>query len=96
VKRRKAVAEQEVAALTAKLQKPGISDSLKASTTKKLVSARETVGNLDDMLADKAKRQAYYDEWKTYQISDHLPLFVELNVDFSRRYLQSFITAPVV
>jgi hypothetical protein len=96
VKRRRADAEQEVAALTAKLQKPGISDSLKASTTKKLVSARETVGNLDDMLADKAKRQAYYDEWKTYQISDHLPLFVELNVDFSRRYLQSFITAPVV
>lgn len=28
-----------------------------------------------------------YKEWKTYQMSDHLPMWVEFNVDFSERYL---------
>jgi predicted extracellular nuclease len=28
-----------------------------------------------------------YKEWKTYQMSDHLPMWVEFNVDFSEKYL---------
>jgi endonuclease/exonuclease/phosphatase family metal-dependent hydrolase len=28
-----------------------------------------------------------YKEWKTYQMSDHLPMWVEFNVDFSMKYL---------
>jgi len=28
-----------------------------------------------------------FKEWKTYQMSDHLPLWVEFNVDFSEKYL---------
>ncbi len=36
-----------------------------------------------------ALRKAYYaQDWRTWQMSDHLPLFVELRIDFTERYLQ--------
>lgn len=36
-----------------------------------------------------AKQQSsYYKTWRTHQMSDHLPLWVELKIDFSQRYLQ--------
>jgi endonuclease/exonuclease/phosphatase family metal-dependent hydrolase len=31
--------------------------------------------------------QTYYKQWRTYQMSDHLPLWVELKIDFSDAYL---------
>jgi endonuclease/exonuclease/phosphatase family metal-dependent hydrolase len=34
--------------------------------------------------ADKAK---YYNNWRTFQMSDHLPLWIELDMDFSEGYL---------
>jgi endonuclease/exonuclease/phosphatase family metal-dependent hydrolase len=30
----------------------------------------------------------YYRQWRTYQMSDHLPMWVELRVDFGERYLK--------
>ena len=30
----------------------------------------------------------YSKEWRTWQMSDHLPLFVELQIDFTERYLE--------
>lgn len=36
-----------------------------------------------------AKRSAYYNkEWRSWQMSDHLPLFVELRIDFTDKYLK--------
>ena len=32
--------------------------------------------------------RAYYDEWRTFQASDHLPLWVEIKIDFSDQYLE--------
>ena len=29
-----------------------------------------------------------YRDWRTYQMSDHLPMWIELRVDFSREYLE--------
>lgn len=29
-----------------------------------------------------------YKDWRTYQMSDHLPMWIELRVDFSREYLE--------
>jgi exonuclease III len=53
-----------------------------------LDKAREDVAEFKRLLADKAARKEYYtDTWRTYQISDHLPLWVELEVDFSAEYL---------
>jgi len=47
-----------------------------------------------DMLAkDKkgtgaAKHEKYYaDTWRTFQMSDHLPMWVQLKIDFSDQYL---------
>ena len=38
---------------------------------------------------DKARYFKTY--WRTHQMSDHLPLWVELKIDFSRSYLSQFI-----
>ena len=36
-----------------------------------------------------AKRKTYYSkEWRTWQMSDHLPLFIELRIDFTEKYLK--------
>jgi endonuclease/exonuclease/phosphatase family metal-dependent hydrolase len=36
-----------------------------------------------------AARKTYYaKEWRTWQMSDHLPLFVELRIDFTEKYLK--------
>jgi endonuclease/exonuclease/phosphatase family metal-dependent hydrolase len=36
-----------------------------------------------------AKRKTYYaKQWRTWQMSDHLPLFVELRIDFTDKYLK--------
>jgi exonuclease III len=37
-----------------------------------------------------AKQRAYYaDKWRTWQMSDHLPMWVQLKVDFTEDYLES-------
>jgi len=39
--------------------------------------------------ADDAKRKTYFaKKWRTWQMSDHLPLWVELNIDFTEKYLK--------
>lgn len=39
--------------------------------------------------ATPAKRQTYFArEWRTWQMSDHLPLFIELRIDFTDKYLK--------
>lgn len=41
------------------------------------------------VLLDDAGRKKYYtNEWRTWQMSDHLPLWVALKVDFSEQYLK--------
>jgi endonuclease/exonuclease/phosphatase family metal-dependent hydrolase len=36
-----------------------------------------------------AERRKYFaDDWRTWQMSDHLPLFVELRIDFTEKYLK--------
>jgi endonuclease/exonuclease/phosphatase family metal-dependent hydrolase len=40
--------------------------------------------------AEEAAQRAYYaDTWRTWQISDHLPMWVQLKVDFTEDYLTS-------
>jgi len=34
------------------------------------------------------KRKSYYRTWRTFQMSDHYPLWVELKIDFTRDYLE--------
>ena len=44
-----------------------------------------------DKLTSKSKSEEKYfsSKWRTFQISDHLPLWVELKVDFSDEYLKT-------
>ena len=38
----------------------------------------------------EAEQRAYYaDDWRTWQMSDHLPMWVQLKVDFTEAYLES-------
>jgi hypothetical protein len=48
----------------------------KAYQTTKLQTERDARG-----------RTRYYKDWRTYQMSDHLPMWIELGIDFGERYL---------
>jgi endonuclease/exonuclease/phosphatase family metal-dependent hydrolase len=40
-------------------------------------------GKTDDQI-----KNYYMKTWRTFQMSDHLPLWVELKIDFSKQYLE--------
>jgi len=44
--------------------------------------------------SDKQVQNYYLNKWRTFQLSDHLPLWVELQVDFSDQYLRELKTKP--
>jgi endonuclease/exonuclease/phosphatase family metal-dependent hydrolase len=47
---------------------------------------------LDAAGPEQSKKEKYYrDTWRTFQMSDHYPLWVELKIDFSDDYLKSII-----
>lgn len=39
-----------------------------------------------------ADPESYYRRWRTYQLSDHVPLWVQLRIDYSRTYLERKLT----
>jgi endonuclease/exonuclease/phosphatase family metal-dependent hydrolase len=39
----------------------------------------------------KGEEKKQYSEWRTYKMSDHLPIWVELGIDFSKNYLRNKI-----
>ncbi|HYP26313.1 MAG TPA: endonuclease/exonuclease/phosphatase family protein [Blastocatellia bacterium] len=36
---------------------------------------------------DEKGRTRYYNDWRTFQMSDHLPMWIELKINFGREYL---------
>ncbi len=57
-------------------------------TTAKAKKIEKDIADLNAMLADPAQLEEYYlEEWRTYQLSDHFPLWVELEIDFASAYL---------
>ncbi|MCI5142050.1 MAG: endonuclease, partial [Candidatus Electrothrix sp. ATG1] len=61
-----------------------------ASATSKTArkKAEKQIASLTDAGRSKAALEEYYEEWRTFQMSDHLPLWVEVEIDFSERYLE--------
>ena len=58
--------------------------------TGKLKRLAEKLAKTRQVRADRNLRETYYlNEWRTFQLSDHLPLWVELDVDFAEDYLDS-------
>jgi endonuclease/exonuclease/phosphatase family metal-dependent hydrolase len=41
-----------------------------------------------------AEKKRYYRDWRTFQISDHLPMWVELQIDYSDDYLERKLNPP--
>ena len=37
---------------------------------------------------EKSRAQYYENTWRTFQMSDHLPMWIELEIDFSKEYLE--------
>jgi len=57
-----------------------------AKADKKLASARKSVAALR-ALKKPAGLPKYFKKWRTFQLSDHMPLWVELEINFSTKYL---------
>jgi len=53
-------------------------------------AAAKATSNGKDKTGEDLK--GYYEEWRTYQFSDHLPLWVRLKVNDSGEYLQSLLS----
>lgn len=58
------------------------------SATDKIKKDQAFIAEWSETLEDDSKLKAYYTkEWRTFRASDHLPLWVELEIDFSDAYL---------
>jgi endonuclease/exonuclease/phosphatase family metal-dependent hydrolase len=62
----------------------------KASEKKKLEKRLDTMREMRK--SDMESEKYFLEEWRTYQMSDHLPLWVELEIDFADQYLESLKT----
>ncbi len=47
------------------------------------------LANSKGALRDERQRAQYYKDWRTYQMSDHLVMWVQLRTDFGEDYLRS-------
>ncbi|OIQ22179.1 MAG: endonuclease [Flavobacterium sp. MedPE-SWcel] len=58
-----------------------------ASSQRKKKKAERQIKSLNTAKENDDSLKKYYYEWKSFQMSDHLPLWVEIKVDFSDSYL---------
>jgi len=66
-----------------------------ATTTETKKKWQKKIDGFNDSIAENKKlrdtasgMKQYYRQWRTYQLSDHMPLWVELRIDFSTEYLR--------
>jgi exonuclease III len=63
-------------------------DELAAATSKtKQRKANRQIKSLKAAGRSNTSLEKYYQKWRTFQMSDHLPLWVEIEIDFSDGYL---------
>jgi hypothetical protein len=48
----------------------------------------EEMGPAYARLANASAKTAYYRQWRTFQMSDHLPMWMEMAIDFGQEYLE--------
>jgi len=64
-------------------------DLANTNSKRKQKSLKKTIEKFTEIRRTKANREDYYlTEWRTFQISDHFPLWVTLRIDFTERYLE--------
>ncbi|MFC0605950.1 endonuclease/exonuclease/phosphatase family protein [Winogradskyella pulchriflava] len=61
----------------------------KENDAEKKVKIQKAIDNFKAIIASEAKQKDYYKkEWRTFQLSDHLPMWTELKINFSLSYLE--------
>jgi hypothetical protein len=85
--------DKELATDERSLQKTS-SEKRKEKLNKSISSKKESISDWRNHLKDtpsgkKKLKQYYMKEWRTFHASDHLPLWVELEIDFSDEYLKT-------
>lgn len=79
--------KQEIKELNAKIASSKSAKAI-AGHKKKKDKRTKTLNEWKSHLTSDAKLKKYYlGEWRTFHMSDHLPLWVELEIDFSEEYL---------
>lgn len=57
---------------------------------KKIEKLKKAINEFNDEINDPVKlKDYYYRLWKTFQVSDHMPMWTELIVDHSEKYLNN-------
>lgn len=98
----RATVRDKIKALERKLEaaKRSLARATKESSKAKAKKKIETLkGNIAEWKAHLAKTDAgrkllkkyYTSEWRTFRASDHLPLWIELEIDFSGEYLEAML-----
>lgn len=67
-----------------------LADDKATKTAKRKATTR--IKSKKKALASEAALKKYYNEWRTFQMSDHLPLWIELDIDFTDAYLEYLAT----
>ena len=61
----------------------------KTTSVRKTASLEKSIASAKETKRTKANRKKYYlNEWRTFQMSDHLPLWVALKIDFTEDFLE--------
>jgi len=63
-----------------------LDDDDASKTAKKKATA--SIKSKKAAMASVTAFKKYYNEWRTFQMSDHLPLWIELEIDFTDKYLE--------
>lgn len=63
-------------------------DLQKATTATKQKDFKKQIESIRKILSSESTLMDYYCDWRTFQMSDHLPLWVEVKIDYSNEYLQ--------
>ena len=65
------------------------SELAKTNSKRKQKTLKNSIDKFTEVRRTKANREEYYlTDWRTFQISDHHPLWVTLKIDFTERYLE--------
>ena len=87
IEKRAVAREKVIAELTGKIRRSS-SERQRKRYEKKIAKTRQGLAVWERTLADETELEKYYEEsWRTFHASDHLPLWVELKIDFSDEYL---------
>ncbi len=78
---------QDLGKAKARLAK-ATSTSSKERAQKQINSLNKSISKMTTTVGDEGELKKYYKEWRTFQLSDHMPLWVELKINYSSEYLQ--------